>query len=101
MKIVLRLFALLLLFAALAVGGAVLFQDRLISRAIEEGGSYGTGVPTKVETVDAGLFSGKLELGGLSITDPCLSWEATVALVRELARAQRALRTPEELRRSG
>ena len=39
-----------------------------------------------------------LELGGLSITDPCLSWEATAALVRELAREVRSRRTPEELR---
>lgn len=42
-----------------------------------------------------------LERGGLSITDPCLSWEDTERLVLELADEARALRAAEGLRRSG
>lgn len=70
MKIVLRLFAFLVVLAVLVVGAAVLFQDRLIAGAIEKGGTHGTGVETRIDGVDAGLFSGRLELDGLTLAEP-------------------------------
>lgn len=70
MKIVLRLFAFLVVLALLLLGAAVVFQDRLIAGAIEKGGTHGTGVETRIDGVDAGLFSGRLALDGLTLAEP-------------------------------
>lgn len=61
---------LLLLLPLLGLGGAVLFLDRIVSTAIEKGGSAATGVPTRVGSVDAGFFQGHLGLERLTVDNP-------------------------------
>jgi hypothetical protein len=53
------------------VGGAgLLFLDSAAAKAIETGGSYALGVPTRVESTSIGLFSGKFGISGLEVDNP-------------------------------
>jgi hypothetical protein len=58
--------------AALVLLGValVLALDPLVTAAVEKGASYATGTPASVRSIDVGLFSGKLDLAGLSIGNP-------------------------------
>ncbi len=53
-----------------AVGLLWIFQGRVVKAAIQSGGTWATGVPTKVDDVSAGLLGGKLELSGLTVANP-------------------------------
>ncbi len=62
---------LILLLILVSIGGAaVLFLDRLIASAIENGGSAASGVPTRVGGVDAGFFQGHLGIASLALDNP-------------------------------
>ncbi|MFN0009752.1 MAG: hypothetical protein ACKVXR_17805 [Planctomycetota bacterium] len=70
MKIVRRLFLVVLVAALLLIGAGWLFLDSLVEAGIEKGATYATGVETQVEGVDASLFSGRFGLQGLSLANP-------------------------------
>lgn len=70
MKILGRVLLVVLLLALLLVGAGWFFLDSLIEKGIEEGGTYATGVETKVDGVDASFFSGRFGLEGLSLANP-------------------------------
>lgn len=53
-----------------AVGLLWIFQGRVVKAAIQSGGTWATGVPTKVDDVSAGLLGGKLEFSGLTVANP-------------------------------
>lgn len=67
MRKILGIVVLLLLLAAAAV---YLGIDAIVKRSIEAGTTYATGVPTRVEAVDVGLFSGRMDVGRLEIANP-------------------------------
>lgn len=70
MRLVIRLGIGLLLLVLLAIGLAWIFQDSVVKTAIQSGGTWATGVDTRVDDVSAALVGGKLELTGLSLANP-------------------------------
>jgi hypothetical protein len=64
-----KLLYLLLFLVLLAVVG-LFFVDSLAKSAVEKGGTYATGVETKVENAKVGLTSGGFSIAGLSIANP-------------------------------
>ena len=70
MKILLRVVAVLVVLALVAVGALVLGVDKLVRAAIEKGGSYALGVETRLAEVDIGLLAGTTSLGGLVVSNP-------------------------------
>ncbi len=70
MRLVVRLGIGLLLLLVLAIGLVWIFQDSVVRAAIQSGGSWATGVDTRVDDVSAALVGGKLELSGLSLANP-------------------------------
>lgn len=73
MKLIKRLFILLVVLVLLVVGGsiyAVMRADALVKVGIEKGGTHATGVETKVDSVDVGLLSGTAQLKGLRMANP-------------------------------
>ncbi len=72
-KILIILVLVVLLVVGLIVG-AVAYGisqiDSIFERAIEQGGTYATGVETTVESVDVGLTTGTFEMTGLEIGNP-------------------------------
>ena len=74
MKKFLKIAAILLVIFVIAVVGLVYYGftqiNSLAKVAVEKGGTFATGVATKVDSVDVGLFSGKLGLKGLNIANP-------------------------------
>lgn len=70
MKRILKVLAVLLLVLVLIGVGVGLFADRAAAKAIERGGGYALGVPTKVESADVGFFSQSFGLSGLSVDNP-------------------------------
>lgn len=74
MKKLLKLAFILVLLGLMIIIGGVLFvsarANQLAKRAVEEGGSYALGVPTKVDSVKLGIFSGEFGLKGLDVANP-------------------------------
>jgi len=70
MRLVVRLVIGLLLLVVLAIGLVWIFQDSVVKTAIQSGGSWATGVETRVDDVSAALVGGKLDLSGLSLANP-------------------------------
>ena len=70
MKILKRLLLVLLLLLVVGVGLVWVFFDPLVRSAIEKGGTYATGVETKLASVSASPVAGKFGLEGLSIANP-------------------------------
>lgn len=74
MKKLIKLAFILVLLVVVVVIGGVLFvsarANQLAKRAVEEGGSYALGVPTKVDSVKLGIFSGEFGLKGLDVANP-------------------------------
>jgi len=70
MRILPRILIGLLVLVVAAVGLLWIFQGRVVKAAIQSGGTWATGVPTKVDDVSAGLLGGKLELTGLTVANP-------------------------------
>jgi len=63
----------LLLLILLVIGGlaATLFYiDGIARSAVEKGGTYALGVPTRLESAHVGVFSGTFGLGGLEVENP-------------------------------
>jgi uncharacterized protein involved in outer membrane biogenesis len=44
--------------------------DSIAKTAVEKGGTYAMGVPTKVDSVSVGLFKGEVGMDGLTISNP-------------------------------
>lgn len=61
---------LLAVIVVLLGGGAALSLGSVASSAIERGGQYALGVPTEVDDVELGLFSGRFGLSGLRVANP-------------------------------
>ncbi|MBL8862772.1 MAG: hypothetical protein JNK02_12300 [Planctomycetes bacterium] len=70
MRLVIRIVGTLFLLLALGLGLLWIFQDNLVKSAIEGGGTWATGVETRVEDVSAGIVGGSLGLAGLRIANP-------------------------------
>jgi len=63
---------LIIALAVLALLGllGLFLVDRAAAKAIETGGSYALGVPTRVGSTSIGLFSGEFALGDLEVDNP-------------------------------
>jgi hypothetical protein len=70
MKILFRIALVILVLSGLAIGALILGIDSLAKTAVEEGGSFATGVETRLGSADVGLFSGKFGIEDLSIDNP-------------------------------
>jgi hypothetical protein len=70
MRIAVRIVAALVVLVLLAVGLLWIFQGRVVKTAVQSGGTWATGVETRVEDVSAGLLGGELELEVLSLANP-------------------------------
>lgn len=53
-----------------AVLAAWVMIDRLAKRAVEDGGQYALGVPTKVDSVNLSLLGGTLKMNTLNVANP-------------------------------
>lgn len=62
------LIAVIVVVALGAIG--LFFVDSAAAKAIETGGSYALGVPTRVKSTSIGLFSGKFAIDGLEVDNP-------------------------------
>ncbi len=72
-KLVKRLLIVAVVLALLVIGAivaAIMSINSLAKRGIEAGGSFALGVPTTVQAVDIGLFSGQFGLSGLNVANP-------------------------------
>ena len=54
----------------LTLGAAVYFSASIARAAIERGGTFALGVPTTLESLDLGLFAGRLDLTNLTVANP-------------------------------
>jgi hypothetical protein len=70
MKILLRVGIVLVLLLVVLLACGLFFLDSLVKGGIEKGTTYATGTETKLESVDASLFSGRFGMKGLSIANP-------------------------------
>lgn len=69
-KLVWRIVAGVVVLLVLLVAGAWLMIDSLAKSAVERGGEYALGVPTKVESLNLSLLGGTLEMNTLNIANP-------------------------------
>ncbi len=69
-KFLLRTFVALIVLAAVAAGLAYVYLDRVAQGAIERGGRYALGVPTRVGSVGIDLAGGRIHIAGLEIANP-------------------------------
>jgi uncharacterized protein involved in outer membrane biogenesis len=71
---IIKILIVLAIVVVLLIAGVVSFAlyrlNDLTKSAIEQGGTYAMGVPTKVDSVSVGLLSGKFGLTGLNIANP-------------------------------
>ncbi|MAE66807.1 MAG: hypothetical protein CMJ18_21320 [Phycisphaeraceae bacterium] len=70
MKWIVRLLLVLVVVVIAAVVVATVYIDQIARAAVEEGGTYALGVTTKLDSMDVGLTSGSIDLGGLNIDNP-------------------------------
>lgn len=74
MKKFLKIAGVLALLVVVAIGVGVWWVfhniDSLAKRGIEQGGTYALGVPTTVDRVSLGIFSGDLSLSRLNVANP-------------------------------
>ena len=70
MKIIVKLFAVVIVLVLCAVGAAVYYLDSLAKTAIERGAEYALGVSTTVDKVSIGLTTGSFKVGGLAVANP-------------------------------
>jgi hypothetical protein len=73
MKLVKRLIGLVVVLVVLvvaAVFGVAFYADSIAKAAVEKGGTYALGVPTKLGDADVGLLSGGLEMKKLDVANP-------------------------------
>jgi hypothetical protein len=69
-RILVRVLGGLLCVVALLAGLVWIFQANLVKSAIEGGGTWATGVETRVAGVSAGLVGGQLAIEGLELANP-------------------------------
>ncbi len=69
-KLVLGLLGGLLLLVVAIVVIVIFSINGVAKAAIEKGGSYALGVPTTVDSVSVGLFSGKFAMSGFEVANP-------------------------------
>lgn len=70
MKILFRIAFVLLALAVIAGVLVALGLDSIAKTAVEKGGTFATGVDTKLESADLSIFGGSLKLSGLTIDNP-------------------------------
>lgn len=70
MKMLLKIVVALVLVVIIAAAVIYWRIDQIVAAAIERGGTYATGVETRVEGVDLAIFSGRLEVMGLNMANP-------------------------------
>lgn len=70
MRLLVRVAIGLALLVVLALGLVWIFQGSVVKAAVQHGGTWATGVETRVDDVSAGLLGGRLELEGLTIANP-------------------------------
>lgn len=70
MKFILKLIAVVVVLLIIAVVALVMYADRLAKEGIERGGEYALGVPTSLDSIGLGLFSGTAEMKGLAVANP-------------------------------
>ncbi len=70
MKVLFKLFIVLLVIVVIAVAGAFFYVDTIAKKAIEQGGEMALGVSTNLDDVHISLFGGEASLSGLQIANP-------------------------------
>lgn len=74
MKKLIKVAVVLIVIAIVAAVGLIWFAvssvDRAAKLAIEKGGTYALGVPTKLDSADVGILAGTFELKGLNVANP-------------------------------
>ncbi|MDX2480519.1 MAG: AsmA family protein [Desulfuromusa sp.] len=70
MKVLFKLFIVLLVVVAVVVAGAFFYVDSIAKKAIEQGGEMALGVPTNLDAVHISLLGGEASLNGLQIANP-------------------------------
>lgn len=73
MKLIKRLLALavvLVVLIVVGVFGVYFYIDSIAKSAVEKGGTYALGVPTKLADADVGLLKGDVGLTGLDVNNP-------------------------------
>ncbi len=74
MKLIKRLVAVVAVLVILLIvgvlAGVYFYINPIAKRAVEEGGTYALGVPTTLDSVNVGLFTGELSLDGFTVGSP-------------------------------
>jgi len=70
LKALLAVVAVVVLVLVLAVVGVFVYINTIAKTAIERGGTYATGVPTTVDAVSIGVFSGEAGINGFNVANP-------------------------------
>lgn len=70
MKIMIKLFVLILVVVVVVIGAATFYLDTIAKKAIEFGGSEALGVATTVDDLDISILDGSTSLSGFSIANP-------------------------------
>ena len=65
-----KILGIILVLILLMIGGAFYYIDSILKTAVEKGGTVAVGTPTIVNSVNLGLFSGKLDMEGLTVGNP-------------------------------
>ncbi len=70
MKLLIKLFVVLVLLVAIGVTAVFFYIDKIAKAGVETGGSYALGVPTTLKSADVGVFSGEFSMRGLNVANP-------------------------------
>lgn len=70
MKIMKRIVLIVVVLVVALVAGVLLFLDNIVKGGIETGGTYATGVPTEVRSVNLSLMSGSFSMDQLKVGNP-------------------------------
>lgn len=70
MKWLIRSVVVVVLVLVVGLGVAYLYLNSIAKQAVERGGTYATGVPTTVDSMNVSLFGGEIGIDGLTIANP-------------------------------
>ncbi|MBN1342957.1 MAG: hypothetical protein JXQ73_09775 [Phycisphaerae bacterium] len=70
MKRIIQLVVGLVIVVILVVAGVFIWIDSIAKAGVEKGGTFALGVPTKLDSMDVGVVTGKVEMSGLDVANP-------------------------------
>lgn len=69
-KVIVRGFIVVVLLIVVLVVGVYFYLNTIAKRAVEEGGTYATGVDVSLDDIELGVFSGVVEIEELTVANP-------------------------------